>query len=183
MTLGRPILRVVVGGLMLGHGLQKLKGSFGGPGLEGTEQMMGAFGLHPAKQQALAAALTETVGGGLTALGFLSPIGPAMIAGAMGVAIKQVHGKNGVWAIGGGYEYNLTLVAAALALAADGPGPVSVDGLLRKQRQGVHWGLFAALLAAAGTVATLAVAEKFKPDSGLSEAADTEDAQTPIVSE
>lgn len=163
MTLGRPILRVVVGGLMLGHGLQKLKGSFGGPGLAGTEQMMGAIGLHPAKEQALAAALTETVGGGLTALGFLSPLGPTMITGAMAVAIKQVHGKNGVWAIGGGYEYNLTLIAAALALAADGPGPLSIDGLIRQQRQGVQWGLLAAVIAAAGTVATLAVADKFKP--------------------
>jgi putative oxidoreductase len=57
---------------------------------------MGASGQHPAKQQALAAALTETVGAALPAIGLLSPAGPAMITGATVVAIKQVHGKNGV---------------------------------------------------------------------------------------
>jgi len=36
MSSGRFVLRVTVGGLMLGHGLQKLNGSFGGPGLEAT---------------------------------------------------------------------------------------------------------------------------------------------------
>jgi len=171
MTLGRPVLRAVVGGLMLGHGLQKLKGSFGGPGLAGTEQMMGAIGLHPAKQQALAAAVTETAGGALTALGFLSPVGPAMVIGAMTIAIKQVHGKNGIWAVGGGYEYNLTLIAAALALAADGPGPLSIDGLLRRQRQGIQWGLLSAILALTGVAATLAIADKFKPEEEATETA------------
>jgi hypothetical protein len=29
MTLGRPVLQAVVGGLKTGHGLQKLKGTFG----------------------------------------------------------------------------------------------------------------------------------------------------------
>ena len=60
MALGTLALRLVVGGLIAGHGLQKLTGSFDGPGLEGTEQMMGALDLHPARRQALAAAWTET---------------------------------------------------------------------------------------------------------------------------
>jgi len=149
---------------MAGHGLQKLNGSFGGPGLEGTEQTMGALGLHPAKQQALAAALSETVGGGLTAAGFLSPLGPAMITGAMAVAIHKVHAKNGVWASEGGFEYNLTLIAAALALAATGPGPFSLDGLLGGQRSGLRWGVVAFLLGIGGAASTIAVASRFRPD-------------------
>ena len=63
MTLGRLTLRLTVGGLMMGHGLQKLKGSFGGPGLDATARSMGALGLHPARHQAWAAGLSETVGG------------------------------------------------------------------------------------------------------------------------
>jgi uncharacterized membrane protein YphA (DoxX/SURF4 family) len=35
------IVRVVQGSLMAGHGAQKLFGSFGGPGLEGTSGFMG----------------------------------------------------------------------------------------------------------------------------------------------
>jgi putative oxidoreductase len=166
MATGRLILRTVVGGLMLGHGLQKLRGSFGGPGLEGTEQAMGAMGLHPARHQALAAALSETAGGGLTAAGLLSPLGPAMIIGTMAVAIHKVHAKNGVWISNGGYEYNLTLIAAAAALAGTGPGPVSVDGLLGHRREGIGWLSGAVAVGVGAAAATVAVSERFKPAGG-----------------
>jgi putative oxidoreductase len=166
MPTGRFLLRTTLGTLMLGHGLQKLNGSFGGQGLEATEQAMGALGLHPAKHQARAAALSETVGGGLTALGFLSPLGPAMIAGTMVVAIQKVHAKNGVWISDGGFEYNALIIAAALTLAAQGPGPVSLDGLLRKERSGQKWGVLALAMGVAGAATTLAVANRFRPDDG-----------------
>jgi putative oxidoreductase len=166
MTSGRLALRLTVGGLMMGHGLQKLNGSFGGPGLEATEQTMGALGLHPAKYQAMAAALSETIGGGLTAAGFLSPLGPAMITGTMAVAIKKVHAKNGVWVTAGGFEYNLTLIAASLSLAASGPGLFSVDGLFGKQRSGFRWGVVALALGLGGAAATLAVASNLAPADG-----------------
>ncbi len=161
---GRFLLRVTVGGLMMGHGLQKLNGSFGGPGLEATQKSMGALGLHPAKHQGLAAALSETIGGGLTAAGLLSPLGPAMITGTMLVAIKKVHLKNGPWVTQGGYEYNATLIAAALSLATAGPGVLSIDGLLRKQRAGLRYGVLALAAGVAGAAATLTLAEKMKPD-------------------
>ncbi len=164
MPSGRLALRATIGGLLMGHGLQKLQGSFGGSGLEGTEQMMGAIGLHPARQQALAAALTETVGGGLTAAGFLSPLGPSMIIGAMSVAIVKVHAKNGPWVSSGGYEYNLTLIAACLSLATSGPGPISIDGILGKQRSGLRWGALGLLLGVSGAAATIAVAERMRPE-------------------
>jgi putative oxidoreductase len=163
MTVGRSILRTTLGGLMLGHGLQKLRGSFDGPGLKGTEQAMSAMGIHPAKQQALAAALSETIGGGLTTAGLLSPLGPAMLIGTMAVAIKKVHFKNGVWVTKGGYEYNAVIIAAAIALAADGPGALSIDGLLRRRRSGFRWAIGAVVLGLAGAAATLAISENFTP--------------------
>ncbi len=166
MGLGRLILRVTTGGLMVGHGLQKLRGSFGGPGLEGTEQMMGSIGMHPAKPQAVAAALTETVGGGLTAAGFLSPLGPAMLTGTMAVAIQKVHAKNGLWVTSGGFEYNLTLIAALFALAAEGPGPVSIDGVLGKQRSGLKWGIVELAVGVGAAAATMAMADKMAPPGG-----------------
>lgn len=169
MALGRLVLRLAVGGLITGHGLQKLRGSFGGPGLEGTEEMMRSIDLHPPRQHALAAALSETIGGALTAAGFLSPLGPAMITGSQAVALKKVHAKNGLWIANGGFEYNLTLMAAAFALAADGPGPISLDGILRKQRSGAQWGLLEAALGIGAAAATLAVAEKMRPSSPATE--------------
>jgi putative oxidoreductase len=45
-------------------------------------------------------------------------------------AIRKVHGKNGPWNTGGGYEYNAVLLAALFAISAEGPGTYSVDGRL-----------------------------------------------------
>lgn len=163
MSITRTILRGTVGGLMMGHGLQKLTGSFGGPGLDGTEKMTKSLGMHPARPYAMAVALSETIGGGLTAAGFLSPLGPAMITGTMAVAIHKVHAKNGVWVTKGGYEYNLTIIAAALELAAGGPGRLSIDGLLGKQRKGFLWGLAAAALGLGAAAATIAVSDQLAP--------------------
>ncbi|MCU1490661.1 MAG: hypothetical protein JWM85_2066 [Acidimicrobiaceae bacterium] len=163
MATGRLILRLTVGGLMTGHGLQKLTGSFGGPGLEGTEQMTSSLGLHPAKHQALAVALSETIGGALTALGLFFPLGPAMITGTQAVAIKKVHLKNGPWVTEGGFEYNATLIAAAFEMASAGPGPMSLDGLFGKQRSGLRWAIFQLLLGLGGAAATLAIADRMAP--------------------
>jgi putative oxidoreductase len=153
---------------MAGHGLQKLRGAFGGPGLKGTEEMMGSIGMHPAKVQALAVALSETVGGALTAAGFLNPLGPAMITGTHAVAIQKVHAKNGLWVTSGGFEYNLTLVAAAFAVAAEGPGPLSLDALRHKQRAGLPWAVVQLALGLGAAAATLAVADKMAPTGGES---------------
>lgn len=172
MTVGRLVLRVAVGGLMAGHGLQKLKGSFGGPGLEGTEQMMRGIEMHPAKHQARAVALAETLGGSLTALGFMSPLGPAMITGVMATAVKKVHLKNGVWVTQGGYEYNAVLMAAAFALAAEGPGKASLDGLFGKQRSGLHWGLLELALGIGGAFANLELAKRMAPKGATGGGAD-----------
>jgi putative oxidoreductase len=165
MALDKVVLRGVVGGLMMGHGLQKLNGSFGGPGLDGTEQAMKGLGLYPPEYHARAVALTETIGGGLTALGFLSPLGPAMVMGTMAVAIHKVHWKNGLWNNKQGYEFNLTLIAASFALAAEGPGLLSIDWMLRKQRKGLGWALAAAAAAGGAATAVLRLSEKMAPSS------------------
>ncbi len=163
MGLAKFALRTTVGGIIMGHGLQKLKGSFGGSGLEGTAKMMESLGLHPPKYQAWAVALSETVGGGLTAAGFLSPLGPSMIIGSQAVAINKVHLKNGFWSHKGGYEYNLTLIAAAFALAELGPGSFSLDRLFGKRRSGFGWALASAAVALSAAAACLQLSEKLAP--------------------
>ena len=163
MGLAKFALRTTVGGIIMGHGLQKLKGSFGGPGLEGTAKMMESLGLHPPKSQAWAVALSETVGGGLTAAGFLSPLGPSMIIGSQAVAINKVHLKNGFWSHKGGYEYNLTLIAAAFALAELGPGSFSLDRLFGKRRSGFGWALASAAVALSTAAACLQLSQRLAP--------------------
>lgn len=77
MSVGRLAARGVIGGLFIGHGTQKLFGWFGGPGRAGTEAMMESLEMRPAKANALAAGVTETVGGGLLAAGLATPLAAA----------------------------------------------------------------------------------------------------------
>jgi putative oxidoreductase len=143
MGLGKLLLRVVVGGVLTAHGLQKLNGSFGGPGLEGAEKMVASQRMNPPRRNALAVALAETLGGLGIAFGAATPVAVAATTAAMATAYTKVHRANGFFNSNRGYEFNLTLVAAAAAVVIDGPGPLSVDAVVGKSR----WGVFAGLTA------------------------------------
>ena len=121
------ILRLVLGGLMAGHGAQKLFGSFGGPGLEGTSGFMEMLGLKPGRAWAWLAALSEFGGGVLTLLGFLNPLGPIGIIGSMAMATTTAHGGKPIWVTEGGAELPVTNIATATALMLSGPGKWSLD--------------------------------------------------------
>ncbi len=142
MNLGKILLRVVVGGVFIGHGLQKLTGSFGGSGLSGTEKMAEKLELHPARRNALAVALTETAGGAAIVAGAATPLAAAGLISTMLTAVRKVHFKNGPWNSAGGYEYNAVLIAAVAAIAG-GAGKVSIDGLFGKAKWGAKGTLFA----------------------------------------
>ncbi|MBF4462585.1 MULTISPECIES: DoxX family protein [unclassified Rathayibacter] len=156
MKIGSLLLRLAVGGLFVGHGLQKLRGSFGGPGLDGTEQMMKSLQLHPPRRNAVAAAVTETAGGAALVLGAATPLAAAGLIATMVTAVRKVHWGNGLWNTGGGWEFNGLLVAATAAVVADGPGTLSFDSLVGKRTWGAGWALFAL---AAGAAASTAVIE------------------------
>jgi putative oxidoreductase len=154
MNTGRRIARVVIGGLFVGHGSQKLLGKFDGPGIEGTSEMKESIPMRPAKAPAYAAGVTETVGGSMLALGAATPLAAASLIGVMITAIRKVHLPNGPWIQDRGYEYNLVMIAALMAIVDGGPGPVSVDTLRRKSRRGFPASVAAlGIGAAASTIA------------------------------
>ena len=72
------------------------------------------------------------------------------------VATITVHLKNGFFAAGGGYEYNLVLAAAALSVAFSGPGVLSIDALLGYSFAGALWGIGAIVVAVVGALVQLA---------------------------
>jgi putative oxidoreductase len=129
-SVGVLIVRLVVGGLLAGHGAQKLFGWFGGSGLQGTAGWMESLRLRPGTTWARIAGGSEFFGGLLTALGFLNPLGPITAMGAMSMAWAKVHLGNPVWGTKGGAELPLTNIAVLSALTLAGPGKLSVDSLL-----------------------------------------------------
>ena len=160
MDIGRLTARAVIGGLFVGHGTQKLFGWFGGPGIAGTEQMMGALDMRPTRANAYAAGLTETAGGALLALGAATPLAAAGLIGTMTTAIHKVHKPNGPWAAQGGWEYNAVLIAALAALVEAGPGKLSVDAALGHERWGTGWTVGAVAAGLAASAAAVAIGRR-----------------------
>lgn len=160
MKIGRLAARVVIGGLFVGHGTQKLFGWFGGPGLEGTEQMMGALKMQPARPNAIAAGVSEAAGGALLMAGAATPLAASSLIGTMLTAIWKVHKPKGVWATQGGWEYNAVLVATLVALIDEGPGEASVDAALGRREWGPGWALGGLALGAAASSAAMALGRR-----------------------
>jgi putative oxidoreductase len=127
------VVRVTVGGLLAGHGSQKLFGWFGGHGLAGTGGWFEGMGFRPGQRWASIAAASELGGGLMTALGFLNPIGPLAAMGSMLVATLKAHAGRPIWVTEGGAELPVTNLAVLSAVAIAGPGRLSVDRLIGRR--------------------------------------------------
>jgi putative oxidoreductase len=126
---GLLILRVVVGGTMFAHGVQKAFGWWGGPGYDRWRNAVGGMGFQPVGFWAAASVAAE-LSGALLVIGFLTPIVAAVIVAHTIVIIGQAHLSKGFFNAAGGYEFPLSLGAGAAALLFTGPGAASVDGLI-----------------------------------------------------
>lgn len=124
------VLRLPTGVIFAAHGAQKLFGWFGGHGLEGTGQWMASIGLAPGYLMALLAGGAEFFGGLALLFGLLVRPAAVVLAFTMLVAIFAVHIGNGLFMSNNGYEFGLSLLATAVALAISGGGRASVDALL-----------------------------------------------------
>ena len=152
MNLALLALRLAVGLGFAAHGSQKLFGSFGGGGIDGTAGFFDQIGLKPGKVHAWAAGATEFFGGLLIAFGLLTPIAAAGLIGVMTAAVLSVHLKNGFFNTNQGYEYNLVLAAALFALAGIGAGQWSLDTALGIDLTGAGWALAALAAGIAGGI-------------------------------
>ncbi|GHA16101.1 DoxX family protein [Oceanisphaera arctica] len=120
-------LRLPAGVMFVAHGAQKLFGSFGGYGLEGTGQWMASIGLEPGYLMALAAGSAEFFGGIALLIGLLTRPAAFMLAITMLVAIISVHLPNGLFMSNNGYEFGLALLSISVALVFNGGGKWSLD--------------------------------------------------------
>ena len=147
VSFGLFILRLVVGSIFVVHGYPKLFGGKGRPihptaqkvlgegfvqsmehgGPENFSKVLESIKTPAPKQTALFVGWVEFLGGILLAMGMLTHLSAALLAGEMVVAIQKVHAQKGL--VGqGGFEFPLSMLAATAALFVAGPGKISVDG-------------------------------------------------------
>ena len=160
------MLRVVIGGLIAGHGAQKLFGAFGGPGLGGTAGWLESLGLRPGWLWAAGTGCGELGGGLLTVLGLGGPLGSILTNSAMKMATFKVHSGKPIWASAGGAELPVVNAAVGTALALAGPGRYSLDRLC-----GIKIPRWVTALVAIGAGITLVVGLLMEPESEDEQAA------------
>jgi putative oxidoreductase len=157
MAYGMILLRVVAGLALAAHGSQKLFGSFGGSGTAGTRTFFAGLGFRTPLAMAFIAGLSELGGGLLFAFGLLTPFAALALTVVMLNAIGTVHWRKGFFNSAGGYEYNLLIIATALAVTAGGPGRFSLDAALGwvERISGPWWALAIGGLASLVALGTL----------------------------
>ncbi|WP_327120176.1 DoxX family protein [Nocardia sp. NBC_01730] len=157
LDLGLFLLRLVVGGTFLYHGLQKLAGWFHGPGLDGTRDMMERGGWdHPTVSTILVTA-GEVGGGALLVLGLATPLAAGAVLAVIldAWAWKQGMAPGFQYKAGpGSVELESILAGISAVIILTGPGRWSFDrnrGWATRPSAGSFVVLLLAIAAAAGT--------------------------------
>lgn len=125
------VVRVGLGIVLVAHGWQKVSEG----GLSGTADGFAAMGI-PLPTAAAAFAIAVELGGGIAlVVGALTPVVGVLVALTMAGAWWYAHRDGGLFVAEGGFEYVAVLGLLALALAAVGPGRLSIDGVLGRHHE------------------------------------------------
>jgi putative oxidoreductase len=127
------LLRVAAGALLIPHGMQKLFGSFGGPGMSGFIATLRKVGYPMADLWGWMIALLEFGGGILLVIGlFTRPV--ALLVLIFMLEAARFHlGVGGFFWTARGNEYPLLFAVVALMLMIRGGGPYSIDAKMNKE--------------------------------------------------
>ena len=117
------LVRLVLGGVLVAHGWQKLDEQT----IEGTAAGFDSMGISFPEAAAHYATWVELIGGGMLLVGLLTPLAGLLVVGDMAGAFWYVHRDAGVFAAEGGWELVALIAMLALTLVAFGAGRVSVD--------------------------------------------------------
>ena len=129
METGLLLLRVMLGVLLIGHGLQKAVGWFPGPGLRAAASLFENWGFRPGQSMVMLAASCEVLAGSLLIVSLGTPLTAAITIGTMAVAAATSM-TNGLWAARGGFELALVYAVLGAFIALTGPGSLSIDALI-----------------------------------------------------
>jgi len=175
MAYGILLLRVVLGLTMAAHGAQKAFGWWDGPGLQGVRGWLGSMRFRGGWLPVILLVAAELGGGSLLALGLFVPFAALAVSGVMVVAIALVHWQKGFFNTAGGFEFNLLIAAAAVALAATGGARFSLDRLAGwdDNLSGLWWGVGVLAASVVGGLLIARIGRRQEPrqiaerDSGL----------------
>jgi putative oxidoreductase len=152
------VLRLILAVTIGAHGLIKVFGLFGGPGLGSFSKVLIGYGFTRAiTPLAWLTGLTEVGCGVLLVLGLFTPLAAA---GMLGVQLSVVWAKSGGGFFegqGAGFEFELTLAVIALALLLAGPGRFSLDVNTPWWRRPLPFGLAGLLLAVIAAIVITAL--------------------------
>jgi putative oxidoreductase len=130
--LGLMVLRVGLGAPLIGHGLQKAFGWWGGAGLNGFEQSLADLGYQHAGILTYAGVGAQIAIGVLLVLGLFTPLAAAgalayLVNSLLAAVVAQQDSGYFPFFLPEGHEYQVTLIVVAAALCLTGPGRYGFD--------------------------------------------------------
>lgn len=128
--LGLMLLRVGLGVLLIGHGLQKAFGLWGGSGLGGFQDSLAEAGYQHAGILTYVGAIGQIGAGVLLVLGLFTPVAAAvamasLINGLLAAVTAQSNGF--AFFLPDGHEFQVTLIVVAAVIILTGPGRYGFD--------------------------------------------------------
>lgn len=127
-----PLLRIVLGLILIPHGCQKAFGWFGGAGFARFTQIFESIGYRPGAVWLSIVILVELVGGLCLVLGLFTRAAALLVALFMINAIWVTSAKGFFWTAGG-FEYSLLILAVALVFTVRGGGSYSLDSKMSRE--------------------------------------------------
>ena len=115
-------IRASIGAIFIVHSLKKFDPSW--------QEWLMSIGLPPELQMPIA--LAELIGGILLVIGVLTRITGAVFAVILMGAIFHIRWENGFFVSKGGWEWDLVMLAAVLAIIVAGPGRASISHIAKK---------------------------------------------------
>jgi putative oxidoreductase len=115
-------IRASIGAIFIVHSLKKFDPSW--------QEWLISIGIPPEMQ--LPIALAEFIGGIFLVVGVLTRITGTVFAVILLGAIFHIRWENGFFISQGGWEWDLVMLAAVLAIIAAGPGRISISHVGKK---------------------------------------------------
>src|SRR5215468_5131957 len=122
-----PILRIVLGGVLIPHGMQKLFGAFRGMGFAGNAALFDRIGFTPGIFWGTLVGCTEFIGGILLVLGLFTRAAALAVVIFMLNAVYFTSKTGGFFWTNRGSEFSILILAAAVFFLIRGADKWSLD--------------------------------------------------------